>query len=120
MPSSARPFWRRAIPAIIAGVIGAAIVAPPIWLPRSRPARETVPLPLALPKDQRVTVGGWHSVAISPDGRNIAYVANRALQVKATTEMAARPLATSPGYTRPSTALTVKPFDKIVRFCGRR
>src|SRR5262249_57511580 len=76
--------WRRMTPALVAGIICSALTGALVWQLRPAPA----PLPVTrfivqLPADQQFTNTGRKTVAISPDGTKLVYVANSRLYLKA-------------------------------------
>jgi eukaryotic-like serine/threonine-protein kinase len=77
---------RRMQPAVIAGLIGVAIVAAGLtwWLkPGAVPAQPTVTrFAVTLPTGMQWTRTGRHLIAISPDGTHVAYVADNQLFVR--------------------------------------
>src|SRR6185295_12394852 len=77
------PLWKRALPAVVTGVVAAGIAAAAIWMLRpAPPARALARFAYILPKEQRFTRNGRHVLAISPDGSTVAYVANNQLYLK--------------------------------------
>ena len=88
-----RPFWRRAMPAILAAAAAAALTATAAWYltrrPEQRPAisRFTVPLPdgLAFPGATPRQV-----IALSREGTLIAYAANAGLYLRSMSDETAR------------------------------
>ncbi|HEY1336707.1 MAG TPA: protein kinase, partial [Bryobacteraceae bacterium] len=89
-PPAPVPFWKRALVPAGAAVAAAAITGTVLWnLRPSAPAAPVARFILPLPKDQRFTNTGRALVAISPDGTNVAYVANRQLYLHALSETGA-------------------------------
>ena len=102
-PAARAPFWRKAVPlgvAIpvgLAAVLAAAVIAV-VSVPRP-PSREETPgvarLSLAVPRDTELTEGA--SVAVSPDGTQVAYVgrrgSSRQLYLRRLSDLESRPLA---------------------------
>ena len=87
-----RPFWKRALPvalaAILAGTLG---VAGALWLKRA-PVPAVSRFAVALPEGQSFSSAGRHTIAISPDGSRMAYVASNQLHVRAMSELASKPV----------------------------
>jgi eukaryotic-like serine/threonine-protein kinase len=77
-----KPLWRRALPAIVTGIVVAAITASVMWVYRPLPSTAITRFHYVLPKDTGFTRTGRHVVAISPDGANVVYVANQQLYLK--------------------------------------
>ena len=77
------PLWRRAM-LVAAGAVLGAIVAAVAWLALRAPAPSppVARFTLTLPEGQQMTDPQFRSVAISPDGSNIAYVANRRVYLR--------------------------------------
>jgi serine/threonine protein kinase len=87
------PIWRRAIPFLVTAIATGTIVAGVGWTVRSSSppliiSRFTVPLP----EGQVFTNDGRHLVAISPDGRQMVYVANGRLYLRSMSNLAATPI----------------------------
>jgi serine/threonine-protein kinase len=86
-----RPLWKRAIPVVAAAVLSAAVAGGAVWAVRPRPA---IPPPVrfsvALPENSALTGAGRPSVAISPDGQRIAFVANTRIYVRSLAELDTR------------------------------
>jgi Tol biopolymer transport system component len=90
-----RPSWKRAIPlaltAIVVGALGAAAgwmlkPGPPLAVSRSR---------FILPDPQRFTSFLRQLIAISPDGMQMAYIADNRLYLRSLSEFDPRPIAGS-------------------------
>src|SRR5206468_3332449 len=84
------PLWTRAVRvgavAVIAGALG---VYAGRWLrPSPRPAMVRFPIPLGV--EQTFTGLGRGPIAISPDGRHLAYVADRKLFRRSLSELESR------------------------------
>ncbi|MGH9175939.1 MAG: protein kinase domain-containing protein, partial [Vicinamibacterales bacterium] len=73
------PLWRRALPVTAAAVVAGALGVLAGWY-LTRPAPPSiVRFPIALGNEQIFTRSGHRQIAISPDGRQIAFVADRNL-----------------------------------------
>jgi serine/threonine protein kinase len=81
------PIWRRAIPFLVPAILAGALVGGVTWnlRPSSTPLTITR-FPLTLAAGQEFTNTGRQLVAISPDGTQIAYVANRRLYLRSMSE----------------------------------
>ncbi len=84
--------WRRAIPFAATAVVAAAIAAGVAWNLRPSPAVSIARFTHVLPDDQQVTRTGRHTIALSPDGQSIVYVANNQLYIRGLGEIEARPI----------------------------
>jgi len=100
-PSSAplvarAPWWKRAIPLAAAAGLGAGVVAAAMFSLRT-PTSSPVVTRFALTLDRGTvfTTPFMRSIAVSPDGKRIAFVANRHLYVRSLSEFDARPIAGS-------------------------
>jgi hypothetical protein len=99
------PPWKRAVAiaatALLACAVGVLIgrtLSPPV------PSRSIVRFPFTLAEGQAFTNSGRHLVAISPDGTQMVYVANRQLYLRSLSDLDARPIAgtdTGAGSTNP-------------------
>src|SRR5262245_8327454 len=86
------PLWRRAVvPAAIA-LVAAGIVGAVAWTVRPAPGGSIARFSIVLPADHQLTRTGRHNIAVSPDGQNIVYVANRRLYLRAMGDIQARPI----------------------------
>jgi eukaryotic-like serine/threonine-protein kinase len=89
--SSARPIWRRALPVAMAVLLTTAVAGASWWRFRSGPAPQAVTrFTVTLPEGQGFTSGGRQIIGISPDGRQIVYVANFRLYLRAMADLEAR------------------------------
>jgi Tol biopolymer transport system component len=110
-PAARAPFWQKAVPLGVAlpvglaAVLAAAVIAV-VSVPRP-PSREETPgvarLSLAVPRDTELTEGA--SVAVSPDGTQVAYVGRRGnsrqLYLRRLSDLESRPLAGTDGAGAP-------------------
>jgi serine/threonine-protein kinase len=79
-PSAAvpRPLWKRAVPVVVAAVVASAIVGAAAWmLWPPAPSSPVTRFALALGEGQQITIVNNQTLAISPDGTHLAYVAFR-------------------------------------------
>jgi serine/threonine-protein kinase len=89
-----RPLWKRAVPAIVAAVVAGAIVGATAWALRpSPPSSPVTRFAIALGEGQQFTVNNQQSLALSPDGTALAYVASDQLFVRLMSDRDARPIA---------------------------
>ena len=89
-----RPFWRRAIPVAVAAIVAGALSFAAAWSLRpSPPPLAVMRSVFPLPEGQTFTNPGRNTVAISPDGARMVYVANNRLYLRSLSEVDARPIA---------------------------
>ena len=88
-----RSIWRRAMPAMIAAVVVGSLAAAAAWTLKPSTPPAVARFSIRLPADQRFTVIGRRSVAISPDGLLVAYVADRRMYLRPIRDMQGSPLA---------------------------
>ena len=90
-PVASSPLWMRALLALVAAGVVAAIAGALAWAIKP----STLPLVtrsrLVLPEGQQFTTDS-QSVAISPDGTQVVYVANQRLFLRTLSELEARPI----------------------------
>ena len=93
-PRAATSLWRRAMPIAATAVIVAAIAGVLMW--RLRPPSAASPIvtrfPIVLSDDQQITRASLGTIAVSPDGSQIVYVANRQLYLRSMGDVEARPI----------------------------
>jgi serine/threonine-protein kinase len=115
-----RPWWRRAIPATVASLVVGAIVAIAAWNLRPSPPPPSVTRFLfTLAEGQQFTNTGRQLVAMSPDGTQLAYVANQRLYLRSMSETEARPIQGSQdpqGVMSP----TFSPDGRSIAFVSQR
>ena len=86
-----RSGWRRILPAAMAAALTAIIVGASAWVLRPVPGRPLVAqFSFPLPTGQSFSGTSRHVVAISPDGRNVAYVANLRIYLRSIGELQPR------------------------------
>src|SRR5262249_20737957 len=73
-------------------VLGAVITVAAVWNLRPVPDTSITRFSYVLPEGQALTAGNRYGIAISPDGRNIAYVANNQLYIRSMVDVEARPV----------------------------
>ena len=88
-----RPFWRRAIPVALAAVLASALTFGAAWSLRPLPPPLAVTRSVfPLPEGQTFTNTGRNTVAISPDGARMVYVANSRLYLRSLSDVDAKPI----------------------------
>ena len=96
VPAPSLPVPRRRERVLFAAgalVLAASVGAAAWWLkPAPEVTRVVSRFSLMLPEDQRFTRGGRHVVAISPDGRHLAYIANAQIYLRRMGELEAQPI----------------------------
>jgi hypothetical protein len=78
------PVWRRVVPFAVTALIAAAIASASMWLARPLPQKPSAVarFSLQLPTGQTIIAFGPGNIAVSPDGRQLAYVANRQIFIR--------------------------------------
>jgi serine/threonine protein kinase len=92
-PAPPRPLWRRGMPPVISAVVVGSLAALAGWTLKPSPPATVAKFSVRLPADQRFSVIGRRSVAISPDGSLVAYVADRRIYLRPIREMQGSPLS---------------------------
>ena len=105
-----RPLWRRAVPvvatAVAAVVVASAIVGTAAWMLRPpAPASPVTRFAPALGEGQRFTGVNSQTLAVSPDGTRLVYVANNQLYLRSMSDLEARPI--------PGTQQTATPHTPV-------
>jgi eukaryotic-like serine/threonine-protein kinase len=93
MPATAavsRPLWRRAIPVVLAATLASALTGAVVWRVKPSPSLPVTRFPFTLAAGQRFTTLGVQSIAMSPDGSHMVYVANERLYVRSMSELEAK------------------------------
>ena len=112
-----RPFWKRALPVALAAIItGAFGVAATKWFTPAAPlpvSRFMVPLA----EGQVYSSPGRHSLAISPDGSRLAYVASGQLYVRAISEFESKPVPGTDGFGSTSEIVFSPDGQSLAFFC---
>ena len=113
----ARPFWNRVLPVAAAAVVAGAIVAGAAWTLRPPPPAPPVVsrFSISLGEGQNFTANNVPSVAISPDGSKLVYIANNQLYLRLLSELQARAIPGTLGTTTPSSP-TFSPDSQSVAF----
>jgi serine/threonine-protein kinase len=86
------PLWSRAIPVVLALIVGGVITGAAIWKLRPAATLPVTRFTVTLPEGQNYTNTGRNTVAISPDGTQMVYVANLRLYHRNLSELDARPI----------------------------
>ena len=98
-----RPLWRRALPVAAAAVVAGAIVGEAAWALRPTPVASPVTrFALTLGEGQQFTSTNGQSLALSPDGTRLVYVASLQLYLRSLSDLEARPI--------PGTQETATPY----------
>jgi serine/threonine protein kinase/Tol biopolymer transport system component len=96
IPEPPRSAWSRIAPLAVSAVVAAAVVGTSAWLLKPAPPAPAAPqtrFAFTLPDGQSYTNYGRPVVAISPDGSQMAYIANRRLYLRPLAAIEARPIA---------------------------
>jgi Tol biopolymer transport system component len=117
-PAVARPsVGRRVLPALGAAALAAVVTGALVWALRPLPPP---PIPtrfaITLGDGQRFSNTGRTVLAISPDGRRVAYVANRQLYLREMSAIEARPIAGSEGFASGLTSPAFSPDGRSIAF----
>src|SRR5262245_13170786 len=112
----AKPFWKRAMPAVIASFVFSLITGLAVWNMRpSTPAPAITRFSVPLPEGQQFTNTGRLSVALSPDGTEMIYVANGQLYLRSMAELESKAI---PVTDRPQFAIDSPSFSPDGRSVG--
>lgn len=85
-------WWKRAIPALGLTIVASGLVGGVVWRFKPSPPLPVTRFPVTLAADQRFTTLGVQSIAMSPDGSHMAYVASGRLYVRSMSEVEAKPI----------------------------
>jgi serine/threonine-protein kinase len=96
-----RPLWKRVIPIAVAALLVAAGTNIVDRIMRQAPSLNITRFSLVLPADQRFTSTARRTVAISPDGTNVVYVANDQLYLRSLNELKARSIQSGQSIASP-------------------
>jgi serine/threonine-protein kinase len=86
----AQPLWKRALPIAIGAVLVAAAAGALAWTLKPAPPQQVTRSRFLLPDATFFAANFRHLVAMSPDGTQMVYVANRRLHVRPLSELDAR------------------------------
>jgi serine/threonine-protein kinase len=107
--------WKRAIPAVAAGFLCAGIASIAVWnLKPAPPKPVTMPFPLPLPEVQLLNLDR-KAIDISPDGKQLAYVAGRRLYLKPMGVLQSTPIPETDDVANP----TFSPDSRSLAFWSR-
>ena len=93
--TGARPSWKWAVSVAAIALVGALAAAYGAWRLKPQPARAVTRFSIPLPEGQQFSNIGRPILALSPDGTNLVYVANRRLYVRPMSGNESRPIAGS-------------------------
>ena len=111
-----RPLWRRAIPIAVTAVLAAAVGAAAVWSLRSpAPPQQVTRFLFPLAADASLTGAGRHSIALSPDGRQMAFVANTRIYLRSLSALDAKPIPGTEGFQN-ITSPTFSPDGQMLAF----
>jgi serine/threonine-protein kinase len=83
-----RPFWKRAIPVVVASLVFGSLAAVAAWYAKPAPSVPAIArFPFMLSDGDEFTNTGRQLLAIAPDGSKFVYVANRRLYLKQLREL---------------------------------
>ena len=85
-----RPRWSRAWPAVVSAFAAGAMAAAAVWVLKPAPAARVVRFPILLGPGQSISGATRQSIAISPDGTQVAFLANQNLYVRALGDLESR------------------------------
>ncbi|HYN10301.1 MAG TPA: protein kinase [Vicinamibacterales bacterium] len=88
-----RPLWRRAIPVALAAVASAALAGVAGWWLRTPAPQPLARFSFAVPAGLVLTGIGRHSVAFSPNGQLMAFVADSRIYLRSLSELHAKPIS---------------------------
>jgi Tol biopolymer transport system component len=87
-----RPLWRKALPAVVGLLVGAAAAGAAFWKTRLPLTAAVTRFAIALPVGQQLTLSRL-AVAISPDGSRIVYAADNRLFLRSMSEIEPRTIS---------------------------
>jgi serine/threonine-protein kinase len=109
-----RPLWRRALPLLLTAVVVGLLTAIGAWSLRpSTPAAPITRFPLTLPEGLQFASTGRQVLAMSPDGSQIAYIANQHLYLRSMGDLQPRPI---PGAETLGAGLAFSPDGQSIAF----
>ena len=92
-----RPLWRRALPVVAAAVVASAIAGAAAWTLKPTPPLTVSRFALMLGEGQQIAVVNNQTLAVSPDGTRLVYVANSQLYLRSMSDLEARPIPGTQG-----------------------
>jgi serine/threonine protein kinase/roadblock/LC7 domain-containing protein len=114
-PTASRPLWKRAIPVLAAAILAAGIGATTVWNFKPSAPASITRFAVALGGGQSFTNTGRSVVAISPDGAQMAYVANQRLYLRPMAQPEAKAIPGSEN-TRGITSPAFSPDGRSIAF----
>ncbi len=96
--------WQRPMPAVIAALLVAVVSGLGVWSlmrPVSQPPAPIARFPIPLGAEEAFTGGGRPIIALSPDGRHVAYTANEGLVLRPVDQLQALPIPGTDGARNP-------------------
>ena len=97
--------WRRPVPlALAASLLTAVVTGVAVWGGMRPPAQPPAPVArfqIPLAAEEAFTGEGRHLVALSPNGRHVAYTANRGLVLRPVDQLQAQPIPGTDGARNP-------------------
>ncbi len=96
-----RPLWLRTVPVVGVTLLAAAAVGVAWNLRRPQAPTALARFSFPVPEGQVLTANGARAVAISPDGTNVVYAADRQLYVRNIAELEARAIQGTQGAEEP-------------------
>ena len=88
---------------VAAAVVASAMVGAAAWTLKPTPPSPVTRFALALGEGQQFTVVNNQSLAVSPDGTQLVYVANNQLYLRSMSDLEARPIPGTQQTPNPST-----------------
>jgi serine/threonine-protein kinase len=94
-----RPLWRRTIPVVLASMLSAAAAGAAVWTLRPQTPQPPVTwFSVAFPENSVLSGAGRHSVALSADGRQMAFVADARIYLRSLSDLVTKPIAGTEGF----------------------
>jgi serine/threonine-protein kinase len=91
-----RPLWRRALATAAIAIVSAVAAGVAVWY--LRPAPDARIVRFSFPLAEELTTPARYSIAISPDGRLLAYAAGNRLHLRAMEDLSSKPLPGTDGF----------------------
>ncbi len=86
------PLWKRIVPLAASAALAAGLASAVVWNIRTTPSSPIARFGFVFPEGQNLTRGGRQVVAISSDGQNLVYQANRQLYLRKISDVESRPI----------------------------
>jgi hypothetical protein len=100
-----RALWKRALPVVAAAVVASALVGAAAWTLKPTPPSPVTRFAFTLGEGQQFGASNTQSLAVSPDGTLLVYVANNQLYLRSMSDLVARPI--------PGTQQTQSPLNPV-------